>query len=106
MLKYDLDKFNQFGNGNQDALELTKDQFIDFILHLHQHSTFKWFNPESGPQPLLSDDVPMDTLIEYTFDNPEYKTVSIINNNGLLTTTKPSAVFINNRPLSDILIEE
>ena len=106
MPKYDLVKFQQFGNNNNDALELTKDQFVEFITYLHHNSNFKWFNFEFGPQPLLSDDVPIEDLIKYTFDNPEYSTVSIINDNGVLTTTKPSAFFINNKPLSDILIED
>lgn len=106
MLKYDLDKFYQFGNNNNDALELTKDQFVEFITYLHHNSNFKWINFKLGPQPLLSDDVSIEDLIKYTFDNPEYSTVSIINDNGLLTTTKPSAFFIKNKPLSDILIED
>ena len=58
MPKYDLVKFQQFGNNNNDALELTKDQFVEFITYLHHNSNFKWFNFEFGPQPLLSDDVP------------------------------------------------
>jgi hypothetical protein len=106
MPKYNLDKFQQFGKDNNYALELTKDQFIEFITYLHQNSNFKWFNFELGPQPLLSNEIPIEDLVKYTFDNSEYSTVSIINDNGILTTTKPSAFFINNKPLSDILIED